>query len=82
MDSHAVDDAHDKGIEEFQIETLAATRDGQDNISPIDERRVTRKFDLHIMPWLFLMWYASSIQRIVSCPYIHNLTRSLGSSAL
>ncbi|KAL8787727.1 MAG: hypothetical protein Q9213_002047 [Squamulea squamosa] len=39
-----------------------ANADNQAIGSPLD-RRITRKFDLHIMPWLFVIWLLAFIDR-------------------
>ena len=54
--TRAADDVHVKGVEEIQIETLATNVDGQYEIDPAVEKRITRILDIHIMPWLFFMW--------------------------
>lgn len=30
--------------------------ESQNEIDPVIEKRVTRKYDLHIIPWLFGIW--------------------------
>lgn len=41
--------------EESHIEKLRAEERDYE-IDPIVDRRITRKFDLHIIPWLFGIW--------------------------
>lgn len=44
----------ENGYEEARIEKLAA--EGLYDTDPALDKRVTRKFDLHIIPWLFGIW--------------------------
>ena len=37
----------------------AQVLEGQHEIDPVIEKRVTRKCDIHIIPWLFGIWYVS-----------------------
>lgn len=37
------------------VEAFTPSQDHRE-IDPIDDKRITRKFDLHIIPWLFFMW--------------------------
>ncbi|OAL17859.1 hypothetical protein AYO22_11203 [Fonsecaea multimorphosa] len=39
------------------------TSDGQHPIDITTEKRITRKLDLHIIPWLFFMWFFGSLDR-------------------
>ena len=71
-----IDEADLKGSEPVQIETLGSN-DHQDDIPPSVEKRITRKFDLHIMPWLFLMWY---VLPVVSPTCVSTLILASGSS--
>jgi hypothetical protein len=82
MNSGGADDALDKGIEEFHVETSTTFNNGQDEINSVDEKLVTRKLDLHIMPWLFFMWYVSSMRSMLPLLCSHNLTCFSGSSDL
>ena len=42
-------------VDEAQIEKIGAV-EGQFYIDPVIDARITRKFDLHILPWLFGIW--------------------------
>ncbi|KAL9617523.1 MAG: hypothetical protein Q9160_007681 [Pyrenula sp. 1 TL-2023] len=61
--------------EESHIEKLR-TEERNYEIDPIVDRRITRKFDLHIIPWLFGIWYmcpaigsSSASAQVTICPY-------------
>jgi hypothetical protein len=49
------DDSSSKANELHHIEALSTDQTHRE-IDPIDDKRITRKFDLHIIPWLFFMW--------------------------
>lgn len=51
----------ENGYEEARIEKLAA--EGLYDTDPALDKRVTRKFDLHIIPWLFGIWLFAFIDR-------------------
>jgi hypothetical protein len=38
------------------IEELGADWEGEYEIDPVIDKRITRKFDLYIIPWLFSIW--------------------------
>jgi hypothetical protein len=44
-----------------------AASTGQHEIDPHLDRRLNRKFDLHIVPILFGLWLLAFIDRYVSC---------------
>lgn len=48
----------DSSIKTNQVEHIeaSAANHTHSEIDPTDEKRITRKFDLHIIPWLFFMW--------------------------
>ena len=48
--------------DDTQIEKIG-TFNGQTYIDPVIDKRITRKFDLHILPWLFGIWLAAFIDR-------------------
>ena len=56
MDSSppAANDKLENGYGEARIEKLSA--DEPYDTDPALDKRVTRKFDLHIIPWLFGIW--------------------------
>ena len=53
--SSSPSDKYDDDVESHieKTETAVTT---QYDIDPAEERRVTRKFDLRIIPWLFGIW--------------------------
>jgi hypothetical protein len=56
MDEMSIpDDSSSKTNQVHHIEAFA-TNQSHPEIDPTDEKRITRKFDLHIIPWLFFMW--------------------------
>lgn len=44
--------------DDIALDQVEKTRyaEGQFEIDPVVDRRVTRKFDTHIIPWLFAIW--------------------------
>ena len=38
------------------VEEMDSDSEGQYDIDPVIDKRVTLKFDLHIVPWLFGIW--------------------------
>jgi hypothetical protein len=55
--SESPDRKLDAGLDETRVEKVSAV-DIRYEIDPLIDKRVTRKFDLHILPWLFGIWYA------------------------
>lgn len=53
--SKSPDRKFDTSQAETRVEKLSAV-DVQYEIDPVLDKRVTRKFDLHILPWLFGIW--------------------------
>jgi hypothetical protein len=49
------DDFSSKANQVQHIEAFSTNRTHPE-IDHADEKRITRKFDLHIIPWLFFMW--------------------------
>ncbi|KAK4543228.1 hypothetical protein LTR36_005778 [Oleoguttula mirabilis] len=57
-------DANDEkfaGTEEVDLKDIAAA--GAADIDPAVEKRIIRKLDLHILPWIFLLWLLAFIDR-------------------
>ena len=48
-------------------ETILDTE--QANLNPLLDRRLNRKFDLHILPWLFGIWQAPLPPPFLSSPH-------------
>ena len=45
-------------------EEKATRRQFEDYVEdPVTDRRITRKFDLHILPWIFILWLLAFIDR-------------------
>lgn len=58
----------DSSVELHQIE-----------LDPVTDRRLTRKLDLHILPWLFGIWFFAFIDRSnIGNAKISGLTGDLG----
>jgi hypothetical protein len=38
------------------VEEVGTDSEGQYELDPVIDKRVTRKFDVHIVPWLFGIW--------------------------
>lgn len=57
------------GLKEFKGSHIEALRSDESHfhVDPDIERQITRKFDLHIIPWLFGIWLAFEIQRRLLC---------------
>ncbi|KAL9111123.1 MAG: hypothetical protein Q9227_004386 [Pyrenula ochraceoflavens] len=53
---------YDPKVEKSHVEKLR-NAESQQAIDPVVDRRVTRKFDLHILPWLFGIWLLAFIDR-------------------
>jgi hypothetical protein len=53
--SESPDRKFDVDLDETRAEKLA-TAEIRHEIDPVIDKRVTRKFDLHILPWLFGIW--------------------------
>ena len=49
------------GAEEIDMKANAGARGGE--IDPEMERRITKKLDHHILPWLFILWLLAFIDR-------------------
>lgn len=49
------------GAEEVDLKDIAAA--GGANIDPAVERRIVRKLDVHILPWIFILWLLAFIDR-------------------
>jgi hypothetical protein len=64
--SETTDRKFDADLAEARVEKLTAV-DIQYEVDPVIDKRVTRKFDLHILPWLFGIWYAARIHEGESC---------------
>ena len=47
-------------MDESHVEKVT-TVDIQYDIDPVREKRLTRKFDLHILPWLFGIWQVDQL---------------------
>jgi hypothetical protein len=58
----------DVDLAERRVEKLT-TVDVQYEIDAVIDKRVTRKFDFHILPWLFGIWYAARVRDGESCIY-------------
>ena len=56
------DRPYENNVEKSHIESLRGA-EAQYQIDPVVDRRVTRKFDLHILPWLFGIWLLAFIDR-------------------
>lgn len=46
-----------------QVEKTNTTWDDATDIDPELDKRITRKFDRHVVPWLFLLWLLAFIDR-------------------
>ena len=69
-------DATEKEIEFGRLKTLDSQATG---IDPALDRRITRKFDLHLMPWLFGIWLFAFIDRSnIGNARIQGLSTELG----
>jgi hypothetical protein len=55
----------EKGASEERAERLEATSSTYENVAidPEVDKRLTRKFDRHVVPWLFGMWLLAFIDR-------------------
>jgi hypothetical protein len=53
--SESLNRKFDVDLDETRVEKLV-TAETQSEIDPVIDKRVTRKFDLHIRPWLFGIW--------------------------
>jgi hypothetical protein len=60
--SESADRKFDVGLDDTSVEKLN-TVETQHETDPVIDRRVTRKFDLHILPWLFGIWLLAFIDR-------------------
>lgn len=49
------------GFSNDQIEKIGAGPPGDVDIDPALDRAITRKFDRHIVPWLFGLWLLAFI---------------------
>lgn len=58
----------DVGQEERHVEKVSAAGI-QHEVDPVIDKRVTRKFDRHILPWLFGIWYAVRVHKGETCLY-------------
>ncbi|KAI9714919.1 MAG: hypothetical protein M1820_000208 [Bogoriella megaspora] len=52
-----------KEVENAHLEKKNTTWEDQINIDPEVEKRITRKFDTHVVPWLFGLWLLAFIDR-------------------
>lgn len=53
-------------LEEKSMDVSKVINDDEEELADIDpalDRRLTRKFDLHIVPWLFGLWLLAFIDR-------------------
>ncbi len=51
-----------------EVEAITSS-DVQHPIDITTEKRISRKLDLHIIPWLFFMWYAlTNLSKAKQCP--------------
>lgn len=46
-----------------QMEKINTTWDDTTGIDPALDKRITRKFDYHVVPWLFGLWLLAFIDR-------------------
>ena len=47
---------HDIMQKAAHVEETGSDSEGQYDIDPVIDKRVTRKFDFYIVPWLFGIW--------------------------
>jgi hypothetical protein len=75
--SKSPDRKFDVDMDDTRVEKLN-TVETQYEINPVIDRRVTRKFDLHIPPWLFGIWLLTFIDRSsIGNAEIDGLTKDL-----
>lgn len=53
----------EKVLEQQKIESLPSDSSESLAIDPVLNRRITRKFDRHVVPWLFGLWLLAFIDR-------------------
>jgi len=57
-------DSHgEKNVESPSGEHIETVNPAESSISPQLDKRLNRKFDLHIVPWLFGLWLLAFIDR-------------------
>lgn len=59
---HRVVDKEEAGISNAQMEKVGA---GETHIDPLLDKAITRKFDRHIIPWLWGLWLLAFIDRSI-----------------
>lgn len=61
------------------LEKTNTTWQDPPHIDPVIEKRITRKFDKHVVPWLFGLWLLAFIDRAnIGNAKIDGLTEDLG----
>lgn len=61
------------------LEKASTTWQDPPHIDPVLEKRITRKFDTHVVPWLFGLWLLAFIDRAnIGNAKIDGLVEDLG----
>ncbi|KAF2238653.1 MFS general substrate transporter [Viridothelium virens] len=63
MEEQMSSDADVKIEDQSRIEKVSTTWNDIPTIDPVFEQRIRRKFDLHVVPWLFGLWLLAFIDR-------------------
>jgi len=60
--SRTPDTKEEEGLEKSYVEKIDSG-EAEYQIDPIIDKSLTRKFDMHIVPWLFGLWILAFVDR-------------------